>query len=140
MGHDTTSPWTAHLSPREAAAAGRAVFTWSLVPAAGRLARATAAGHDARDAVADLRDAVRLLDCLGWPDEAHAPIDLTPEDSGTVRAAAQMQLGHGLDPDPVARARVARGRADAPSARGGPLRILLGQLADPPPGAGGAGD
>ncbi|WP_217923467.1 hypothetical protein [Miltoncostaea oceani] len=138
MGHhDTTGAWTAHLSPREAAAAGRAVFTWSLIPAAARLAREAAAGHDCHDAVTDLRDAVRLLDALGWPDEAHTPTDLGPEESGTVRDAARIQLGHGLDPDPVARARVARGRADAPSAHGGTLRVLLRRLGEDPPDADG---
>jgi hypothetical protein len=134
MQRETNGDEIAHLSPREAAAAGRAVFTWNLVPAAARLAREVAAGHDTREAVAELREAFHLLDALGWPDEAHPSAGLTSAETGTVRDAARIELGHGLDPDPVHRDRVARGPADAPSARGESLRVLLSRLEDAPRG------
>ena len=115
----------ANLEPGEADVARRAVFAWTLLPAAARLTHEVTAGRHDHPAVGDLRAAVRLLDILGWPDDVHAPAELTAEDAMVVSQAARIQLTHGLDPDAHARRRVARGPADQlPELSGSLLRLL----------------
>lgn len=101
----------AQLGATEADLAGRAVFAWVLVPAAGQLLHELAEGHEFHDAVEDLRAAVKLLDRLGWPDDESEPTRLSPGEAAVVRVAARSQLGRGLNPDRGARSRVARGPA-----------------------------
>ena len=112
MGTDAQLPEaTAALGATEADLAGRAVFAWVLVPAAGQLLHELAEGHDSHDAVEELRAAVRLLERLGWPDDESGPTSLSPGEAAVVRVAARSQLGRGLNPDRGARSRVARGPA-----------------------------
>ena len=120
----------AHLGPAESDIAGRAVFAWALVPAAGRLVHDLADGRDPHAAVNELRAAVRLLDLLGWPEDESGVTPLNAEDASRVRAAAEAQMGCGLDPDGAARARVARGHAVDPPRRGS-VRGLLDVLEAP---------
>ena len=65
---------------------------------------------------------------LGWPDDGPAPAELTAEEAMVVSQAARIQLTHGLDPDPHARGRIARGPADQLSERSGTLVRLLERL------------
>jgi hypothetical protein len=97
------------LRAAESDIAGRAVFAWVLVPAAGRMVHELAEGRDAHEAVDELRAAVRLLDRLGWPDDESAETPLTADEAAVVRGAARSQLGRGLNPDRAARGHVARG-------------------------------
>ncbi len=99
----------AHLAAGEADIAGRAVFAWVLVPAAGRMVHDLAEGRNAHAAVEELRAAVRLLDRLGWPDDESGATRLSAEEVAVVRVAARSQLGRGVNPDGAARGRVARG-------------------------------
>jgi hypothetical protein len=124
MVRETPSGTATHLGAAESDIAGRAVFAWVLVPAAGRLLHDLAEGRDARDAAEELRAAVRLLDRLGWPHDESGSTRLTREEAGVVRAAARAQMGRGLDPDREARDRVARGHAVEPPAPGGLARVL----------------
>jgi hypothetical protein len=101
----------ARLAASEADIAGRAVFAWVLVPAAGRMVHDLAEGRDAHAAVEELRAAVRLMDRLGWPDDESRETHLTAEEAGVVGAAARSQMGRGVNPDGAARDRVARGHA-----------------------------
>jgi hypothetical protein len=118
---------SAHLGAREADVAGRAVFAWVLVPAAGRMVHDLAEGRDAHGAVEELRAAVRLLDRLGWPDDESGEARLDPQEAAVVRLAAQCQMGRGVNPDGAARARVARGHAvELP--RAGALGAVLDAL------------
>jgi len=87
----------ARLAAGESDIAGRAVFAWVLVPAAGRMVHELAEGHDAHDAVDELRAAVRLLDRLGWPDDESGETRLTPDEAAVVRVAARSQLGRVVD-------------------------------------------
>ena len=87
----------AHLAAGESDIAGRAVFAWVLVPAAGRIVHELAEGHDAHGAVEELRAAVRLLDRLGWPDDESGETRLTPDEAAVVRVAARSQLGRVVD-------------------------------------------
>lgn len=129
MGRDTKAPETAaHLGATEADLAGRAVFAWVLVPAAGQLLHDLAEGHESHDAVEELRAAVRLLDRLGWPDDESEPTRLSPGEAAVVRVAARSQLGRGLNPDRGARSRVARGPATQLPARGDSVAGLLQAL------------
>jgi hypothetical protein len=100
-----------HLGARESDIAGRAVFAWVLVPAAGRMLHDLAEGHAGHEAVDELRAAVRLLDRLGWPDDESDATRLTNDEAAVVNVAARSQLGRGLNPDRAAQARVARGHA-----------------------------
>ncbi len=104
----------AHLAAGESDIAGRAVFAWVLVPAAGRMVHELAEGHDAHGAVDELRAAVRLLDRLGWPDDESGDTRLTPDEAAVVRVAARSQAGRGVNPDRAARGRVARGHVVEP--------------------------
>jgi hypothetical protein len=116
-----------HLGAAESDIAGRAVFAWVLVPAAGRMVHELAEGGDAHQAVEELRAAVRLLDRLGWPDDQSESTRLTADEAEIVRGAARSQLGRGLNPDQAARARVARGHSvEAP--RRGALAGVLDRL------------
>ncbi len=117
----------ARLGAGESDVAGRAVFAWVLVPAAGRMVHELAEGHDARGAVEELRAAVRLLDRLGWPDEESGETRLTSAEAKVVRTAAWSQLGRGVNPDRRARGCVARGHVVAP-ARTGSLAGVLDTL------------
>ena len=114
----------ADLGAAESDIAGRAVFAWVFVPAAGRMVHDLAEGHDAHEAVAEMRAAVRLLDRLGWPDDESAATRLTAGEAEVVRVAARSQMGRGLNPDREARARVARGRAVATPRFGGISGVL----------------
>lgn len=114
----------AELGAAESDIAGRAVFAWVLVPAAGRMVHELAEGRNAREAIDALRAAVRLLDRLGWPDDESAATRLTPDEAEVVRVAARSQLGRGLNPDRAARERVARGHAVDPP----PYSVLSGVL------------
>jgi hypothetical protein len=117
----------ARLGAGESDIAGRAVFAWVLVPAAGRMVHELAEGHEAHGAVEELRAAVRLLDRLGWPDDESDETRLTPEESAVVQVAARSQLGRGVNPDPAARGHVARGHVAEPprsGALGGVLDVL----------------
>ena len=118
---------SAHLAAGESDIAGRAVFAWVLVPAAGRMLHDLAVGHDAHEAVEEMRAAVRLLDRLGWPDDESGATGLTPDEAAVVRTAAQSQLGRGVNPDRAARGRVARGHVVEP-ARTGALASVLDAL------------
>lgn len=116
-----------HLAAGEADIAGRAVFAWVLVPSAGRMVHDLAEGRDARAAIGELRAAVRLLDRLGWPDDESGATRLSAEEAAVVRAAAQSQMGRGVNPDGAARGRVARGHAlELP--RSGALGAVLDAL------------
>ena len=128
MGTETLVRETpAELAAGESDIAGRAVFAWVLVPAAGRMVHELAEGHDAHEAVEELRAAVRLLDRLGWPDDESGETRLTPDEVAVVRVAAQSQLGRGVNPDRAARGRVARGHVvDLP--RTGALGAVLDAL------------
>ena len=117
----------AHLGAQESDIAGRAVFAWVLVPAAGRMLHDLAEGHDGHQAVDELRAAVRLLDRLGWPDDESDETRLTPDEAAVVQMAARSQLGRGVNPDRGARARIARGHALEPS-RSGPIAAVLDSL------------
>jgi len=128
MGTDTRVAEAAHLGATEADLAGRAVFAWVLVSAAGQLLHDLAEGHDAGDATGELRAAVRLLDRLGWPDDESALTHLSADEAALVRVAARSQLALGLDPDRDARSRVARGPATAMPGRHGPVGGLLDAL------------
>jgi len=114
----------AHLAAGESDIAGRAVFAWVLVPAAGRIVHELAEGHDAHGAVDELRAAVRLLDRLGWPDDESGETRLTPDEAAVVRVAARSQLGRGVNPDSGARGRVARGRVVDPPRTGALAGVL----------------
>jgi hypothetical protein len=118
----------AHLGAAESDIAGRAVFAWALVPAAGRMVHELAEGHDAHEAVAELRAAVRLLDRLGWPDDESGATRLTADEAEVVLIAARSQMGRGLNPDREARARLARGHAVAPPRRVGGISGVLDAL------------
>jgi hypothetical protein len=112
MRTETPVPETpARLAAGEADIAGRAVFAWVLVPAAGRMVHDLAEGRDAHGAVEELRAAVRLMDRLGWPDDESGETRLTAEEAALVEAAARSQMGRGVNPDGAARGRVARGHA-----------------------------
>src|SRR5689334_2280955 len=104
-----------HLGAQESDIAGRAVFAWVLVPAAGRMLHDLAEGHDSHEAVGELRDAVRLLDRLGWPDDESDETRLTPDEAAVVQMAARSQLGRGVNPDRRARERIARGHHVEPA-------------------------
>lgn len=118
---------SADLAAGESDIAGRAVFAWVLVPAAGRMVHELAEGHDAREAVDELRAAVRLLDRLGWPDDESGATRLTADEAAVVQVAARSQLGRGVNPDRAARGRVARGHAvELP--RSGALGAVLDTL------------
>jgi hypothetical protein len=114
----------AQLGAAESDIAGRAVFAWVLVPAAGRMVHDLAEGSDAHRAVEELRAAVRLLDRLGWPDDESGATRLTEGEAEIVRMAARSQLGRGLNPDRAARARVARGHTVEPPRRGAVAGVL----------------
>ncbi len=117
----------ADLAAGESDIAGRAVFAWVLVPAAGRMVHELAEGHDAHKAIEELRAAVRLLDRLGWPDDESGATRLSPDEAAVVLVAARSQLGRGVNPDHAARSRVARGHAvDVP--RAGALGAVLDAL------------
>ena len=115
---------TADLGPAESDIAGRAVFAWVLVPAAGRMVHDLAEGRDAHDAIEELRAAVRLMDRLGWPDDESGSTRLTPEEAAVVRVAARSQMGRGLNPDRAARERIAHGHAVEPVRWGGVAGLL----------------
>ncbi|HMN97866.1 MAG TPA: hypothetical protein PKD59_00465 [Miltoncostaeaceae bacterium] len=124
---EATGDRTADLAAGESDIAGRAVFAWVLVPAAGRMVHELAEGHDAHDAIEELRAAVRLLDRLGWPDDESGATRLNPDEAAVVRVAARSQLGRGVNPDRAARGRVARGHTvDLPPA--GALGAVLDAL------------
>ena len=116
----------AHLAAGESDIAGRAVFAWVLVPAAGRMVHELAEGHDAHGAVDELRAAVRLLDRLGWPDDESGDTRLTPDEAAVVRVAARSQAGR-VNADRAARRRVARGHVVEPP-RTGALAAVLDAL------------
>jgi hypothetical protein len=129
MGSSTTKrPPPAHLEAAEADAAGRAVFAWALIPAAGRLVHEVAEGHDTREAVDELRAAVRVLDRVGWPSDRSEAIHLTPAETDLVQRAAEAHAARGLNPDQRARARVARGHISEPPPRRNGTRALLEAL------------
>jgi hypothetical protein len=119
---------TTTLGPSETDVARTAVFAWALLPAAGRLTREATAGHDLRQAIRELRAAIRLLDVLGWPGDGPAPAELSAGEAEVVRHAARVQLGHGLDPEGRGFARVTRGPAGVTPAGHGSMRRLLEQL------------
>lgn len=119
----------AQLTPAEAALAARAVFAWALLPAAARLTHQVAAGHEAREAIRELRSAVQLLDTVGWPDDVPTPARLTGREAEVVCHAARLELAHGMEPDATARRRFARGPA-APPDEGGSVQRLLRRLED----------
>lgn len=120
-------PETTHLGAHESDIAGRAVFAWVLVPAAGRMLHDLAEGHDGHEAIDELRAAVRLLDRLGWPDDESGETRLTADEAAVVQMAARSQLGRGVNPDRGARARIARGHVVEP-ARSGPIAAVLESL------------
>jgi len=118
----------ADLAPGESDIAGRAVFAWVLVPAAGRMVHELAEGLGAHQAVSELRAAVRLLDRLGWPDDESGATRLTADEAEVIRVAARSQLGRGVNPDDAARGRIARGRVVVEPPRAGALGAMLQAL------------